>query len=209
MTALADLSRPLTGTRIAFASLSPPIRERDGLRTMAHGLLRQLAGLPAQTEIYRDTVGAPRINARGAPGISITYASNLVFVATDPSRIGIDAERDDVATDLIEGLAHFCHPDEIAWIGRLPAAERRRAAVNLWTGKEAFVKYAGQGFRIDPRSIRVTRRTGCGATEMKAGGFTAHIRYLRGAEINAMACHGPSGDLPGGIVLAIAKEGAA
>lgn len=89
--------------------------------------------------------GKPRL-AQGSLRFSSTHAGDLVAHAFARHReVGIDVEPLDARVDALEVARQFFPAEESARLAALPAAERRRAFLEMWTRKEARLKLAGVG----------------------------------------------------------------
>lgn len=89
-------------------------------------------------------------------GFSVSHSRDWVIVAVSSSEpLGVDlecldplAEGDDLAEQVLT-VAERRHYDG------LPLADRRDWLYRAWTRKEAALKAAGHGLRIDPRQVEV------------------------------------------------------
>ncbi len=131
-------------------------------RAAAHGLLRHLLGPclgrdPAQIVLARDAGDRPFLP--GLPGLDLNLSHGGGWVAVGLSlsgRIGVDVEGAARPVDW-DGVAPvFLHPAELADYRGLPAGERPRRALELWSVKEACLKATGEGLVAEPRSVRLT-----------------------------------------------------
>ena len=129
-------------------------------------LLRQLLSVytgtpPSKIVLSPDAHGKLRLEDRDTPQFSLANADGLVTVAVASGcdRIGIDCERADVEIEEAT-LDSYCSGDERRWLAELPAHERARAAVALWTLKESHLKALGVGLREDPRSVTFSWKDG-------------------------------------------------
>jgi phosphopantetheinyl transferase len=57
-------------------------------------------------------------------------------------------------------IADYFHPDEQAWLARIPTAERPRMVALLWSAKESVLKALHEGLRLDTRSVTVSPTLG-------------------------------------------------
>lgn len=73
--------------------------------------------------------------------------------------MGIDCERADAEIEEA-AVDSYCSADERRWLAELPARERARGAIALWTLKESHLKALGVGLREDPRNIAFSWRDG-------------------------------------------------
>ncbi|MBB2716826.1 UNVERIFIED_ORG: 4'-phosphopantetheinyl transferase [Rhizobium etli] len=122
-------------------------------------LLRQLLSAHTETQpdrlvLLADAYGKLTIEGRDRLQFSLSNADGLVAVAvtSECERVGIDCEHADAEIEAA-ALESYCSLDERRWLDRVPAGERPRAAVALWTLKESHLKALGVGLRQDPRSV--------------------------------------------------------
>ncbi|MBB4238464.1 4'-phosphopantetheinyl transferase family protein [Rhizobium esperanzae] len=122
-------------------------------------LLRRLlsgyvATAPSKVVLVADEHGKLSLEGRDRPQFSLSNADGLVAVAVASGceRIGIDCERADTEIEEVT-LDAYCSVDERRWLDELPAHERARAAVELWTLKESHLKAIGVGLRENPRNV--------------------------------------------------------
>jgi len=141
--------------------------ERDQASFIAgRYLLRRLLGAhtatpPSKVVLSPDEHGKLRLEDHDTPQFSLANAAGLVTVAVASGcdHIGIDCERADVEIEEAT-LDSYCSQDERRWLAELPAHERARAAVALWTLKESHLKALGVGLREDPRSVTFSWKDG-------------------------------------------------
>ncbi|ABC94345.1 phosphopantetheinyl transferase protein (plasmid) [Rhizobium etli CFN 42] len=141
--------------------------ERDRTSFIAgRYLLRQV--LSAHTETRPDKVvlladahGKLAVEGGDTLQFSLSNADGLVAVAvaSECARVGIDCERADAEVEAA-AVESYCSPDERRWLDQVPAGERPRAAVALWTLKESHLKALGVGLRGDARSVAFSWQDG-------------------------------------------------
>ena len=164
------LASDVSSVRTQHAILSSAERERAGRFAFdrdraryisGRAALRLLLGRYLEVEPEKILIG---YGARGKPvleGVSdwqfnVSHSRDLALIAvTRHSAVGIDVEfidvdfpRDQVAPDVFD-------PQEIRDLCVLPPEAGAEYFFQLWTAKEALLKAAGDGFSIDPRSIRI------------------------------------------------------
>ena len=95
------------------------------------------------------------------PQFSLANADGLVTVAVASGcdYVGIDCECADVEMEEA-AVDSYCSAEERRWLMELPACERARAAIALWTLKESHLKALGVGLREDPRNRMTARKNG-------------------------------------------------
>ncbi|MBY3181989.1 4'-phosphopantetheinyl transferase superfamily protein [Rhizobium laguerreae] len=149
-------------------SLSPDERERAATYRFERDrasfiagryLLRRLLNVhtgtsPSKLVLSPDKHGKLRLEGDERLQFSLANADGLVAVAVASGcdHLGIDCERAD--TEIEEAAVDsYCSADERRWLMELPARERTRAAVALWTLKESHLKALGVGLREDPLNV--------------------------------------------------------
>ncbi|UXI69009.1 beta-ketoacyl synthase N-terminal-like domain-containing protein [Tahibacter amnicola] len=112
---------------------------------------------PTDIRIEHDPHGAPaaRVAGREAPlHLSISHKPQYgVALVGGPARVGVDIELIEPRLPAFEEL-NF-DDDERALLDRHPPALRPYLVTLLWTAKEAYAKYTGEGIGGSPRRIRV------------------------------------------------------
>ncbi|MGO6701255.1 4'-phosphopantetheinyl transferase superfamily protein [Rhizobium ruizarguesonis] len=156
-------------------SLSPDERERAATYRFERDrasfiagrhLLRRLLSVhsgtsPSKLVLSADKHDKLRLEGDDRLQFSLANADGLVAVATAPGcdHLGIDCERAD--TEIEEAAVDsYCSADEQRWLAELPARERTRAAIALWTLKESHLKALGVGLREDPRNVAFSWKDG-------------------------------------------------
>ncbi|OWV81783.1 phosphopantetheinyl transferase [Rhizobium sp. R634] len=156
-------------------SLSPNERERAATYRFERDrtsfiagryLLRQLLSAHTETQpdkvvLLADAYGKLTVEGRDRLQFSLSNADGLVAVAvtSEYERVGIDCERADAEIEAA-ALESYCSSDERRWLDQMPAGERPRAAVALWTLKESHLKALGVGLRGDARSVAFSWQDG-------------------------------------------------
>jgi 4'-phosphopantetheinyl transferase len=147
----------------AVAQLSTEERQRhdrfrfeDNRRefALAHALLRRClsARRDREPDTWRFTVdrnGKPQLAPEDAQThlvFNLSHTAGLVACAVgSDADIGVDAERVDRGTDVLELAERFFASSEIADLRRLDERDRPTRFIELWTLKEAFIKAIGEG----------------------------------------------------------------
>ncbi|MBB2674371.1 UNVERIFIED_ORG: 4'-phosphopantetheinyl transferase [Rhizobium esperanzae] len=150
--------RSLSSNELERATTYRFVRDRTSFIAGRY-LLRQRLGVHTQTPpdklvLVADAYGKLKVAGHDGLQFSLSNADGLVAVAiaSGCERIGIDCERADAEIEAA-ALESYCRLDERRWLDRVPAGERPRAAVALWTLKESHLKALGVGLRQDPRSV--------------------------------------------------------
>ncbi|MBW5425741.1 4'-phosphopantetheinyl transferase superfamily protein, partial [Streptomyces sp. BG9H] len=174
---LEGLADPVTRARFAASRL----------------LLRHTAGAalrvpPDGVELAYKPGGSPYLRGCDQLDVSISHTRDLIVVGLNRrGRIGVDTEPGErrIRYEAVE--RQVCTPAECRWLSALPAPERERGLLRLWTLKEAYTKALGQGMRLgfnqfgfapDARTLRT--RTGAPADqgEWSFGSFDLLDGYL-------------------------------
>ncbi|HEV7138385.1 MAG TPA: 4'-phosphopantetheinyl transferase superfamily protein [Steroidobacteraceae bacterium] len=80
---------------------------------------------------------------------NISHSGDLVMLGVTSGRtLGIDTESIAIRAADIDGLDRYFAPQESAALLALPADERRRRFLELWTLKESYIKARGMGLAI-------------------------------------------------------------
>jgi non-ribosomal peptide synthetase-like protein len=131
-----------------------------------------------------DGLGRPRAqDGQGRPwSLSVANAPGARALAlAREGRVGVDLEALRPSSTL-EAAADLFLPTERAWAGSLPAAQRWRVFLALWTAKEAVLKALGQGlgFGLDQVELGSDGRGGlrlqrlCGSETLARGWRIEH-----------------------------------
>lgn len=135
-------------------------------RAVLLAALRLEHGIFALPEIAADGGGKPYFPAR--PDICFNYshcrAGILAGIAKES--IGVDIEAVRVFKESL--TERICHPRELAAVKA--CAGKDRLLTRLWTAKEAYLKYTGQGIRADLRGLDMSGILADGRLE-KEGAF--------------------------------------
>lgn len=113
-------------------------------------------GLAGHGPLAVELGGGAAADARlGGAHVSLSRADGVLALAvTAAGPVGIDLES-------VAALARWpvepvlCSPAESAALAELPPGAAGSARAVLWTSKEAVLKAAGVGFRVDPRDLTV------------------------------------------------------
>ena len=154
--------------------------------TASRGLLRQTLGNylgvpPAAVRFEVGPFGKPSLGPHPLR-FSLSHSGGRALLAVAWAReVGIDLEqmRTDFDPDAL--AAQVFSPEEQAWLRALPEAERHRAFLTLWTGKEAYAKARGLGLSLPlaALTLRVSSETEEIAAEDQTGiGTRLFLRRL-------------------------------
>lgn len=165
--------RPAAELELCRTLLDGPERERanrflkDADRnrfTVARAALRLILGGildadPRGLAFATGPHGKPRLDGPAAPGprFNISHAGGLALIAVAADRpVGVDLEPADRPVDPDELAPRVLAPQETAALADLPAPERARWFLEIWTAKEAAVKALGQGVFLRLSSFAMT-----------------------------------------------------
>jgi 4'-phosphopantetheinyl transferase len=109
--------------------------------------------LPGEWIFTRNRFGKPAICPRARPANSLSFnlshTCGAIVLAVAPSRsLGVDVENENIFRPLDPGNEDILAPHERAALGSLPASQRTRRFLELWTLKEAYLKARGEGFAV-------------------------------------------------------------
>ena len=125
-------------------------------RALLREALAEATGIEAREwHFTRDHLGRPSVApGHGLPAmrISLTHAAGAVAVAVAPEHeVGVDLEPLTAAPQALAATV-ACTEPERRWLQTLAAVDERvaaRAALALWTQKEAYAKMRGFGTELD------------------------------------------------------------
>ena len=120
---------------------------RDMSRFLLMRVLGEYGGLSDKTEINEEKRGRRYIDGKYGIRFSITHTENYWLCSMSDYEHGIDAEKiTRQVTDPCRIAGRFLTEKEQSYIreGR-DAAEMRERMVCLWTRKEAYLKFTGEG----------------------------------------------------------------
>ena len=138
-----------------------------------------------ETEICRDDKGAPYLAGEEMPFVSVSHSGDYTVCAVSDGRIGVDLQvirpyKDENEAEqtrrLLRLARRFFHPSETEWIEKDPMGR----FFTVWSAKESYVKYTGQGIDDDFGMTSVIPDMGPYGTEWECGGM--YYRLLPFAE---------------------------
>ena len=100
--------------------------------------------------VYRNDKGAPSLVGDGMPFVSASHSGQFVVCAVSDGRVGVDLQeirrfRGETADDQAKRLLHlakrFFHPGDASWVKSDPFGR----FFTVWSAKESYVKYTGDG----------------------------------------------------------------
>jgi 4'-phosphopantetheinyl transferase len=101
--------------------------------------------------LVRNAYGRPELGtSRMGLRFNMSHATGLAALAvTRMVDIGVDLERQDRELEDMEIARRDFVPAETDWLSRQPAPDRKRAFLELWTLKEAYIKARGLGLSLE------------------------------------------------------------
>jgi 4'-phosphopantetheinyl transferase len=140
-------------------------------RALVRTVLSRYASVaPGEWRFTTGQHGKPRIaHPDVTPSIYFSLANTLGLVvcavSTAHESIGIDVERIDRKTEILELADRYFSQSEVRGLRSLPPVEQQRRFIAIWTLKESYIKARGLGltqpldqfsFLLDQEEIRVT-----------------------------------------------------
>jgi len=102
---------------------------------------------------------------------NLSNCKGLVACAIAKSELGLDIEPHDRGHQAYEVASRVYTDREREDLALLATPERNKAAIELWTLKEAVMKASGMGFQLDPQSFELSQENG----ELKATSQTTDL----------------------------------
>lgn len=132
------------------------LREDQDRSLIGRGALRlflaRLSEKPLQEiVICQETGKKPWCPSLRTFDFNLSHCKSGVAIAVSHAKVGIDLEEIDLYDASL--IDYVLGPSEQAWFHKLSPNEKVMAFYHLWTCKEAFLKYLGVGFSIDPREV--------------------------------------------------------
>ncbi len=178
-----------------FLASAPADRYVVARGLLRHLLARYVATAPDELEIGQGPFGKPVLRSRSA-GIrfNLSHSEGLFVCAIARDvEVGVDLERVDSGSDVIETAPVILSASERCWFDRLAPADRVLALYRVWTRKEAFLKAAGVGLTIAPDTFSVVSALGSDLPTVALDGRAWALHSFEPAEhhAGAIACAGP------------------
>jgi 4'-phosphopantetheinyl transferase len=112
---------------------------------------------PGQWRFVRNGHGKPRVDPESGPAslsFNLAHTEGLAIMAvTSAGDVGVDVERRDRPVGARRLVSRFFSPEEIAALGKLPAARLQERFFLHWTLKEAAIKALGRGLLVPLDSV--------------------------------------------------------
>ncbi|MBV9353910.1 MAG: 4'-phosphopantetheinyl transferase superfamily protein [Chloroflexi bacterium] len=127
----------------------------------AHGFVRSVLGAtlgvdPGAIVFGTEPQGKPFLIGTSGLHFNLSHSAGFALCAVAWERaLGVDVEAESPSGGLEGVIDRVCSRAERESLCQLDPAERRRAVLQLWTRKEAYVKMRGEGLRFDVRRIEV------------------------------------------------------
>lgn len=100
------------------------------------------------------THGKPQVAGCEGLHFNLSHTGNYAVAVFSDAPVGIDIEHRRALKQTL--LDKCCTKDEQAWIQSQP--DKEMAFVRLWTAKESYVKWSGEGITFPLKSIAVHRK---------------------------------------------------
>lgn len=130
------------------------IAARGQLREM---LAQKLEVSPHEVCVVYDTNGKPRLNNKRSLEFNLSHSGAFAICAiSEHSAVGIDLEFLPRHRNYNAIAARVMTPQELKNFSEIQSiSEQKRYFLDLWTTKEALMKYFGLGFQLPPTCIQV------------------------------------------------------
>ena len=125
-------------------------KKEDAYALLAYAV-RQQWGLSQLPSIIRAVGGKPHFSTHPQYHFNLSHSGSFALCALDDQPVGADIE---VIRPHHPKLAQrICSPKELAWLEN--QSDKTTALCQLWTDKEALVKYHGTGLTVPLREIAI------------------------------------------------------
>lgn len=126
------------------------LRQEDKLRCVtADALLRTALGT-ADYRIQKNDCGKPYVQDCEGFCYNLSHSGRYVVIAWGNTEVGVDVQQHEAGIKMDALAARFFTPDERAYADR-----NAQRFYEVWTKKESYLKYIGQGLHKDLRSFSV------------------------------------------------------
>ncbi|MEO0414836.1 MAG: 4'-phosphopantetheinyl transferase superfamily protein, partial [Verrucomicrobiota bacterium] len=111
---------------------------------------------PSKIQIAETETGKPYLSEHDV-AFNVSHSEELfvVAIADGAESVGVDIELLDREIDFMGVAAHNFTPGECAELAAAGEWRTRLLFFQIWTAKEALMKYTGEGFGIDPGAIDI------------------------------------------------------
>lgn len=132
------------------------LRREDKLRCVTADVLLKNALGTEDFRIEKNEFGKPYIKDRQDFHYNLSHSGHYVVIAYGSTEVGVDVQQHDPDVDM-QVIAERCFaPDEWKYIEQSDQQILQRF-YEIWTGKESYLKYTGEGLRRDMRSFSVRK----------------------------------------------------
>lgn len=152
-------------------------KEEDRLRSLAAGILLSYGlrenGIDLDAcQLTTGTHGKPQVAGCEGLHFNLSHTGNYAVAVFSDAPVGIDIEH---WRTLKQMLLDKCYTkDEQAWIQSQP--DKEMAFVRLWTAKESYVKWSGEGITFSLKNIEIKR--GSSDIEVWRDGIRQPVKIL-------------------------------
>lgn len=138
-----------------------PYERAQGRAPLLEILAHYLGGSADEVRLVAGEHGRPRLADAPVTRLDFNWSHCLGHAAVALARgrsPGIDIEPLDERANALRLAQRYFHPAETAALAALPAQERTRAFLELWTAKEAVLKALGRGLAFGLHRLQVSLR---------------------------------------------------
>ena len=121
-------------------------------RTLLLDALRKEYGITRLPEITRTPYGKPYFLNYPELYFNYSHSKHAAACVLSKQAVGIDLEQ--IRNYSEKTAQRFCSQGEWSWLQRQP--DLNKAWIQIWTMKEAWLKYRGTGLRVDLRDLDFT-----------------------------------------------------
>lgn len=155
---------------------------------LSRSLLEKMTGIDAcELDICIDDMGKPYVaNAENAY-FNVSHSGDCVACIVSDKPCGIDIETMD--KDNLDIAKRFFAKSEYEYISDCPKEEIKRRFYEIWTAKEAYLKYDGKGLGIDLGSFEVVKNeNGFSVLINRMEKQTVTVRDIGGGYMLSLLC---------------------
>ena len=144
LTAIEEHIHDMAGIRVICSYI-------DDIYLIADALLRAALGT-GDFLTEKDDGGKPYVKGRENFHYNLSHSGRYVVIAWGDVPVGVDVQKHENTLDRRAVAEQSFAPDE-----RIYAGESAERFFEVWTGKESYLKYTGEGLRRDMRSFSMFR----------------------------------------------------
>ena len=146
---LYDISNPHS----EFSNNALPMKMRDFSLAMRLKILADILNVDADELVFAKSAnGKPYLESDDSLSFNVSHTGTLwgMAVSLDGAGVGLDIETRRERKYMNKMIEEYFHPKEFDHYSSLPDKQSRTDCFcKLWTQKEAYAKYLGQGLRYD------------------------------------------------------------